>query len=76
MPGQIAVEDHGVAGVDVELGCGLQTVVRDINGYAPAAEVFGEYGGQRPRLLDDEHPHARTPPAVPQARRRIGVFQR
>jgi hypothetical protein len=37
---QIAVEHHDVVAVDTELGCGLETVVRGIDGHALISQAL------------------------------------
>src|SRR6516165_5064243 len=57
-PGQVAVEDDDVIGVDVELGRRVPAFVRHINGHAVIPQALGDAIGQALCVLDDQHPHA------------------
>ena len=58
---QVAVEDDHVVAVEVELGRRLQAVVRGVDRHALVAQALDQHVGERPGVLDHQHPHAGTP---------------
>src|SRR5262245_58700742 len=58
---QVAVKDHDVVGVGIELGGRVQPVVSGVDGHALIAQALDEQLRERPRALDSEHPRARAP---------------
>ncbi len=61
---KVAVEDHDVVRVQVELGGGVQAVVRDVDRHALVAQALGDHRGEGAGVLDDQHPHAGTATAA------------
>jgi hypothetical protein len=59
--GKIAVQDDDVVGVDVDLGCGVYTVVGDIDSESLISEPFSDVVGQASDVFHNEHSHAGIP---------------
>ena len=67
-PGEVAVEDDDVVGVEVELCRGFGAVVGDVDGHPFVAQSFDDRVGESAGVLDDEDSHAGAPAAVRTAR--------
>ncbi len=55
--GQIAVENHDLVVVSIQLGGGIESVVRDVDGETLVAQALGDVVGQTMHVFDDQESH-------------------